>query len=40
MYVYVYMYICIFMSIYAYISKLTTVVESDPNAPFSIATTL
>ena len=40
--VYIYIYVCIgvCMSIYVYIVKLlVTVVEGDPKAPFSIATT-
>ena len=38
---YVYIYIYIYIYIYAYICKvkLATIVEGDPKAPFSIATT-
>ena len=32
-------YICIYIYIYIYIYKLATIVEGDPKAPFSIATT-
>ena len=49
MYEYIYIYVCIYIyryvyiyrCIYTYISKvkLATIVESDPKAPFSIATT-
>ena len=37
-YIYIYIYICIHVCIY--ILKLATIVEGNPKAPFSIATTL
>ena len=32
-------YIYIYINVYIYISKVATIVEGDPKAPFSIATT-
>ena len=39
MYVYIYIDVCIYIYIYIYIYKLATIVEGNPKAPFSIATT-
>ena len=40
LYIYTYIYICMYTYVYIYIIKLLmTAVESDPKAPFSIATT-
>ena len=38
---YIYIYVCVCVCVYIYISKvkLATIVEGDPKAPFSIATT-
>ena len=44
-YIDIYIYICVYIYIYIYIHiyiskvKLATIVEGDPKAPFSIATT-
>ena len=39
MYIYVCIYICVNIYVYIYSSKLATIVEGDPKAPFSLATT-
>ena len=42
-YIYIYIYVCVCVCVYIYIYiykvKLATIVEGDPKAPFSIATT-
>ena len=40
-YIYIYIYVCVSTCIYRYIKKvkLATIVEGNPKAPFSIATT-
>ena len=40
LYACMYMSVCVYLYIYVYISNLANIVEGEPKAPFSLATTL